>query len=56
MANPDIDDGWRSPARSLANRPAGQIKRVIGVGSLDDAVATFALPGVRRDTGKLQTG
>jgi enoyl-CoA hydratase len=35
-------DGWRSLARSLANRPAGEIKRVIGGVSPHEAVAAFA--------------
>ena len=37
-----FDEGWRSLARSLANRPAGEIKRVIGGVSRDEAVASFA--------------
>lgn len=34
--------GWRSVARSLANRPATEIKRVIGGVSPDEAIASFA--------------
>jgi enoyl-CoA hydratase len=37
-----FDDGWRSIARSLANRPAAEIKRVIRGVSADEAVAAFA--------------
>ncbi len=37
-----FDDGWRSLARSLANRPASEIKRVIGGVSADEAVASFS--------------
>jgi enoyl-CoA hydratase len=37
-----FDDGWHSIARSLANRPAGEIKRVIRGVSADEAVAAFA--------------
>jgi len=37
-----FDEGWRSLARALANRPAGEIKRVIGGVSRDEAVASFA--------------
>jgi enoyl-CoA hydratase len=37
-----FDDGWQSIARSLANRPAGEIKRVIRGVSADEAVAAFA--------------
>jgi enoyl-CoA hydratase len=37
-----FDDGWQSTARSLANRPAGEIKRVIRGVSADEAVAAFA--------------
>jgi enoyl-CoA hydratase/carnithine racemase len=38
----EFDDGWRQVARALANRPAGEIKRVIGGVSPDEAVASFA--------------
>ncbi|MBO0864672.1 MAG: enoyl-CoA hydratase/isomerase family protein [Mycobacterium sp.] len=38
----EFDDGWREVARALANRPAGEIKRVIGGVSPDEAVASFA--------------
>src|SRR5271166_1143799 len=37
-----FDAGWRSIARSLANGPAGEIKRVISGVSADEAVAAFA--------------
>lgn len=37
-----FDTGWQSVARSLANRPAGEIKRVIRGVSADEAVAAFA--------------
>jgi enoyl-CoA hydratase/carnithine racemase len=37
-----FDETWRALARSLANRPAGEIKRVIGGVSPDEAVASFA--------------
>jgi enoyl-CoA hydratase/carnithine racemase len=37
-----FDEDWRALARSLANRPAGEIKRVIGGASPDEAVASFA--------------
>ncbi len=37
-----FNDGWRSIARSLANRPAAEIKRVIGGVSAAEAVASFA--------------
>ena len=33
---------WRSLARALANRPAGDIKRVLSGVPADDAVAAFA--------------
>ncbi|QLL06745.1 enoyl-CoA hydratase/isomerase family protein [Mycobacterium vicinigordonae] len=36
------DQGWRSVARSLARRPAAEIKRVIGGVSADEAIASFA--------------
>jgi enoyl-CoA hydratase len=38
----DFDDGWRRVARALANRPAGEIKRVIGGVAADEAVKAFA--------------
>lgn len=38
----DFDVGWRRLARALANRPAGEIKRVIGGVSADEAVRAFA--------------
>jgi enoyl-CoA hydratase len=37
-----FDQSWRGLARSLANRPAGEIKRVISGVSPDEAVASFA--------------
>ncbi|OBK35447.1 enoyl-CoA hydratase [Mycobacterium sp. 1245111.1] len=37
-----FDTEWRSFARALANRPAGEIKRVIKGAPADDAVAAFA--------------
>ncbi|MET0699067.1 MAG: enoyl-CoA hydratase/isomerase family protein [Mycobacterium sp.] len=37
-----FDEGWRAIARSLTNRPAGDIKRVIGGATPDEAVGAFA--------------
>lgn len=37
-----FDDEWRAIARSLASRPAGEIKRVIGGVPTTEAVAAFA--------------
>ena len=37
-----FDEEWRSLAQSLANHPAGEIKRVIAGASPEDAVAAFA--------------
>jgi enoyl-CoA hydratase/carnithine racemase len=37
-----FDESWRALARSLANRPAGEIKRVINGVSPEEAVASFA--------------
>src|SRR3984957_1127453 len=37
-----FNDNWRALARSLANRPAGEIKRVITRVSPEEAVASFA--------------
>ncbi|HUO40493.1 MAG TPA: enoyl-CoA hydratase/isomerase family protein [Mycobacterium sp.] len=37
-----FDEGWRTLARALANRPAAAVKRVIGGVSPDDAVESFA--------------
>jgi enoyl-CoA hydratase len=37
-----FDDTWHALARSLANRPAREIKRVIGGVTPDEAVASFA--------------
>ncbi|HME49912.1 enoyl-CoA hydratase/isomerase family protein [Mycobacterium sp.] len=42
FARSSFDAGWRSIARSLANGPAGEIKRVISGVSADEAVAAFA--------------
>ncbi|GJO96568.1 enoyl-CoA hydratase [Mycobacterium marinum] len=36
------DGGWRSLARSLARRPAAEVKRVINGTSPDEAIASFA--------------
>jgi enoyl-CoA hydratase/carnithine racemase len=38
----EFDDGWRQVARALASRPAGEIKRVVGGVSADEAVKAFA--------------
>jgi len=37
-----FEEGWRSLARSLANGPAGEIKRVMAGASAPEAVAAFA--------------
>jgi enoyl-CoA hydratase len=37
-----FDESWHSLARSLANRPAAEIKRIIAGVSPDEAVASFA--------------
>jgi enoyl-CoA hydratase len=37
-----FDESWHSLARSLANRPAAEIKRVIAGVSPDEAIASFA--------------
>ncbi|GAY13556.1 enoyl-CoA hydratase/isomerase family protein [Mycobacterium sp. shizuoka-1] len=37
-----FDDEWRTLARSLANRPAGHIKRVIAGATPAEAIASFA--------------
>ncbi|MGZ4583889.1 MAG: enoyl-CoA hydratase/isomerase family protein [Mycobacterium sp.] len=37
-----FDEAWRALAKSLANRPAAEIKRVIGGVTPDEAVASFA--------------
>ena len=37
-----FEDGWRAVARSLANRPAAEIKRVIAGASPEEAVTSFA--------------
>ncbi|GAB2658682.1 enoyl-CoA hydratase/isomerase family protein [Nocardia goodfellowii] len=38
----DFEDGWRALARSLANRPAGEIKRVLAGVPAQEAVTAFA--------------
>ncbi|WP_316574407.1 enoyl-CoA hydratase/isomerase family protein [Nocardia canadensis] len=38
----DFEQGWRSLGRSLANRPAGEIKRVLAGASPQEAVTAFA--------------
>src|ERR1700737_2250451 len=42
VARASFDDSWRALARSLANRPAGEIKRLITGVSPEEAVASFA--------------
>ncbi|MFC4376164.1 enoyl-CoA hydratase/isomerase family protein [Nocardia halotolerans] len=42
LARDDFDAGWRALARSLANRPAGEIKRVLAGASPQEAVTAFA--------------
>lgn len=37
-----FDEGWRTIARSLANQPAGAIKRVIAGVPAEEAIAAFA--------------
>jgi enoyl-CoA hydratase len=37
-----FDDDWRSIAKALASRPAGEIKRVMKGTSTTEAVAAFA--------------
>ena len=37
-----FEDEWRTVARKLATRPAGEIKRVVGGASAPEAVAAFA--------------
>jgi hypothetical protein len=37
-----FDEGWRAIAKSLATRPAGEIKRVMKGVSTTEAVAAFA--------------
>ncbi len=37
-----FDEGWKAVARSLANNSSGDIKRVIGGATPDEAVAAFA--------------
>ena len=38
----EFDDEWRSLAQSLANRPAGSIKQVLGGATPEQAIAAFA--------------
>lgn len=38
----EFEDAWRSVARKLAHRAAGEIKRVVSGASPDEAVAAFA--------------
>lgn len=38
----DFEQGWRSLGRSLANRPAGEIKRVLAGAAPQEAVTAFA--------------
>jgi enoyl-CoA hydratase len=38
----DFDEAWRTVARKLAHRAAGEIKRVVSGASPDEAVASFA--------------
>jgi len=42
VARSSFEDEWRSVARSLANRPAREIKRVIGGVAPAEAIAAFA--------------
>ena len=42
LARASFEDGWRAIARSLATRPAGEIKRVIAGVPAEEAVAAFA--------------
>src|ERR1700758_3305733 len=42
VARASFDESWLSLARSLANRPAAEIKRVIAGATPDEAVASFA--------------
>jgi enoyl-CoA hydratase len=42
LPRPSFEEGWRSVARSLARRPAAEIKRVISGVSPDEAIASFA--------------
>lgn len=37
-----FDEGWKAVARSLANNSSGDVKRVIGGATPDEAVAAFA--------------
>ncbi|CAJ1499876.1 enoyl-CoA hydratase/isomerase family protein [[Mycobacterium] burgundiense] len=37
-----FDEGWRAVAKSLTNRPAGEIKRVLGGVPPEEAIAAFA--------------
>ncbi|WP_024804565.1 enoyl-CoA hydratase/isomerase family protein [Nocardia sp. BMG51109] len=38
----EFDAGWRAAARSLATAPAGEVKRVIGGVTAEEAVSAFA--------------
>ncbi|QIX53499.1 enoyl-CoA hydratase/isomerase family protein [Rhodococcus sp. DMU1] len=38
----EFEEGWRSLARSLANRPAGEIKRVVAGVPAEEAISAFA--------------
>src|SRR5581483_698003 len=42
LPRPSFDEGWRSLARSLANRPAAEVKRVISGVPADEAITSFA--------------
>ncbi|MCK0176631.1 MULTISPECIES: enoyl-CoA hydratase/isomerase family protein [Mycobacteriaceae] len=42
LPRPTFDQEWRAIARQLAGRPAGEIKRVIGGATPDEAVDAFA--------------
>lgn len=42
FARSSFDDNWRETARQLASLPAGEIKRVLGGISADEAVKAFA--------------
>ncbi|MEU8896042.1 enoyl-CoA hydratase/isomerase family protein [Nocardia sp. NPDC048505] len=45
----DFEDGWRALARALANRPAGEIKRVLAGVPAQEAVTAFARLWVREE-------
>jgi enoyl-CoA hydratase len=42
VSRASFDESWQTLARSLANRPAAEIKRVIGGVTPDEAVASFS--------------